>query len=115
MEDDGDLCEVLAELLGEYGHTVATARNGEEGLRYLRGAGTLPRIILLDLTMPVMSGDEFCRVRDGDPRLASIPVFLLTARGEPEAHVDALRVDRAFRKPLDLNALLDAIADVLER
>ena len=47
--------------------------------------------------------------------LAAIPVFLLTARGEPEAHVANLGVTRAFRKPLDLQALLAALGDVLER
>lgn len=114
IEDDDDLSEVLAELLVEYGYVVATARHGEEGLGWLRAAEQLPRLILLDLTMPVMSGDEFCRVRDGEARLAAIPVFLLTARGEPDAHVASLRVQRAFRKPLDMDALLDAISDVLE-
>ena len=115
IEDDDDLSSVLADLLGEYGYAVATARHGAEGLAYLEQAAKLPRIILLDLTMPVMSGDEFCRVRDRNPRLAAIPVFLLTARGEPESHVATLGVARAFRKPLDLAALLAALADVLER
>ena len=115
VEDDEDLCEVLAELPGEYGHVVATARHGEEGLDYLRGAERPPRVILLDLTMPVMSGDEFCRVRARDAALAAIPVFLLTARGEPHALVDQLGVQRAFRKPVDIQALMDALADVLER
>jgi CheY-like chemotaxis protein len=115
VEDDDDLSEVLAELLAEYGYVVATARNGEDGLQWLRAAEQMPRLILLDLTMPVMSGDEFCRDRDRDPALAAIPVFLLTARGEPAAHQATLRVQRAFRKPLDMDALLDAISDVLER
>lgn len=115
IEDDDDLSSVLAELLSEYGYEVATARHGAEGLAYLRAAAPLPRIILLDLTMPVMSGDEFCRVRDRDEALAAIPVFLLTARGEPELHVGTLGVQRAFRKPLDIPALLAALTDVLEQ
>ncbi len=115
VEDDDDLCAVLSELLGEYGHTVATARHGEEALAYLRATAPPPEIILLDLTMPVMSGADFCRVRAGEPALAAIPVFLLTARGDPDAHLATLGVTRAFRKPLDVQALLSALADVLDR
>lgn len=115
VEDDDDLCSVLAELLGEYDHVVATARHGEEALAYLRAAETLPSVILLDLTMPVMNGAEFCRVRAAEPALAAIPVFLLTARGDPDAHVESLGVARAFRKPLDLPQLLDALSDVAIR
>lgn len=114
VEDDDDLCAVLAELLAEYGYTVATARQGAEALDYLRAAETLPQVILLDLTMPVMSGAEFCRERDADPRLAAIPLYLLTARGDPDAHVETLGTTGAFRKPLDLARLLDVLSDVLK-
>lgn len=114
VEDDADLCTVLAELLGEYGHQVVTARNGQEALNFLR-ANLPPRVILLDLTMPVMSGAEFCRLRALDATLLPVPVFLLTARGDPDSQLEALGVSRVFRKPLDMAALLEALSDVLER
>jgi CheY-like chemotaxis protein len=114
VEDDEDLSEVLADLLGDCGYRVAKAMNGKEALQYLE-ANTLPQLILLDWMMPVMDGEEFLSRRASKPALAAVAVFLLSARGDPPASMVALGIGRVFRKPLVFQQLHSAIQSVLNR
>jgi CheY-like chemotaxis protein len=115
VEDDEDLCEVLADLLTDCGYRVATAVHGQEALDYLAEADPLPGLILLDWMMPVMDGEEFIRHKAGVPAIANVPVFLLSARGDPPASMVALGIQRVFRKPLVFEQLRSAIETVLNR
>jgi CheY-like chemotaxis protein len=114
VEDDEDLSEVLADLLTDCGYQVATATHGGEALNYL-AANPRPSLILLDWMMPVMDGEEFCRQKAGYPAIADVPVFLLSARGDPPATMVALGIQRVFRKPLLFEQLKAAIESVLKR
>ena len=113
VEDDEDLSEVLADLLTECGYQVATATHGAEALTYLE-ANPRPSLILLDWMMPVMDGEEFCRQKAGCAAFADVPVFLLSARGDPPATMVALGIQRVFRKPLLFEQLKSAIESVLK-
>ncbi len=113
VEDDEDLSEVLTDLLIECGYTVATAIHGQEALSYL-AANPLPSLILLDWMMPVMDGEEFVRQKAQRPSLAQVPVFLLSARGDPPATMVALGIQRVFRKPLLFEQLKLAIETVVK-
>lgn len=70
----------MAELLENEGLEVAVASNGEEGLEVLREMGT-PCLVLLDLMMPVMNGEDFLRRVRQNPALDVIPVIIVTASG----------------------------------
>jgi len=113
VEDDEDLSEVLADLLTECGYQVATASHGLAALTYLQ-ANPLPSLILLDWMMPVMDGEEFCRQKAESLTFADVPVFLLSARGDPPASMVALGIQRVFRKPLLFEQLKLAIESVLK-
>ena len=115
VEDDEDLSEVLADLLKDCGYRVATAGHGLEALNYLAAADQLPSLILLDWMMPVMDGEEFVRQKARRPPIAAVPVFLLSARGDPPASMVALGIQRVFRKPLLFEQLRAAIQSVLNR
>ena len=108
VEDDADIRSALSEILRDFGHEVATARDGRDALVQL-GADMLPDIILLDLMMPVMSGADFRVAQLQDARLAQIPVVVLTADGQLRDPVRALGVSAAFAKPFEVDALLAAI------
>ncbi|HEX7840105.1 MAG TPA: response regulator [Kofleriaceae bacterium] len=104
VDDDPDLLEVTRFVLEDEGIAVATARNGEEALAVLR-AGKLPRLVLLDLMMPVMSGWEFLDEVAKDPSLKAIPVVVLTAAERAQAP----GATEVLRKPMDLTALLRVV------
>ena len=78
IEDDHDLRNTLAEVLGANGHVVHAAEHGQEALELLRG-GCHPGLILLDMVMPVMDGRRFLELKIADPALATIPVVILSA------------------------------------
>jgi CheY-like chemotaxis protein len=69
-----------------------------------------PRLILLDLTMPVMGGTEFRKVQLEDLELAAIPTVVMTARRDPGTQVSGLSVRACLAKPLQLDELLRIVA-----
>ena len=108
VDDDDDIRETLAGLLEDEGYEAAAFANGREALDALQG-GMAPRVILLDLMMPVMDGAEFRRAQLTDPKLAPIPVVLITAAGlEPVQRSD---YDEVLRKPLKIDRVLAVVAD----
>src|SRR4051794_32442195 len=78
VEDDADLRETTAMLLECEGYQVCAVENGREALNQLLD-GPLPSVILLDMLMPVMNGWEFRAHQQRDPRLAAVPVVVVTA------------------------------------
>ena len=108
VDDEEDICAMLAALLGDEGYEVTTALNGLEGLR--RAAETRPHVILCDLIMPRMNGYEFVENyrRVGAGQAA---VFVMTAAGPAvERGSEQLRADAVIAKPVDAKQLLELIA-----
>src|SRR5258707_15538086 len=98
VEDDAMTRESIVDLLGEAGYSVTEATNGAEALEKLR-QGPAPCVILLDLMMPVMSGQEFRREQLTDPALAAIPGIVVSAGDmwHREAPKGAARLAERFR------------------
>jgi CheY-like chemotaxis protein len=108
VDDDDDIRETLAGLLEDEGYQVVSFPHGKVALDALQG-GLAPRVILLDLMMPVMDGAEFRRAQLADPTLAAIPVILITAAGlEPIRRGDYSEV---LRKPLKIDRVLQVVAE----
>lgn len=108
VEDDGDIRESLVDLLTSIGFEVRGARNGLEALRLLERMET-PCLILLDLSMPVMSGEEFRERQLADPALARVPVILITADTAGRETAKRLRIEAVLQKPFDPGLLMAAI------
>jgi CheY-like chemotaxis protein len=108
VEDDDGAREALADCLELEGFSVASARNGKEALDYLHRA-PLPKLILLDLFMPVMTGWEFRDAQKRDAAIAHIPVVVVTAfSAGVTRQIDAVLV---MHKPLDLDRLVLVIRE----
>jgi CheY-like chemotaxis protein len=107
VEDHADLREMLTVLLELEGYIVVTAANGAEALERLQ-AGR-PAVILLDLMMPVMSGDEFRARQLADPRYSDVPVICMTAAHDGRARAAGMHAHAYFQKPLDFDQLLGAV------
>ena len=109
VDDDIDIREALAEVLEDEGFRVQTAANGLEALQLLRGSAP-PKIILLDLMMPVMDGYQFLEEQRKDASLAAIPVAIITAG----AGLDRSRLGDAILvpKPIKLPQLLSVLEPI---
>jgi len=108
IDDDPLIRDGLADLLRDSGYSVATAEHGGDALDYLQ-RNPLPRVIILDLMMPVMDGWEFRRRQTLDPTLAAIPVIVLSAALHDRRTLE-LRADAYFPKPLHIRGLMEAVA-----
>lgn len=108
VDDDFDIRDTLRELLEIEGLRVSIAANGREALQRLRD-GVRPAVILLDLMMPEMSGWEFRGEQLRDPRLADIPVVILSATPDVRKTAEELHAAGWVRKPFDLDELIELV------
>ena len=108
VEDDFDLRDALVPILEYEGHRVVSAANGKEALDRLH-AMPPPSLILLDLMMPVMNGEEFRAEQLRDPVLASIPVVVLSAHPSAEERAAHLGAAGCLKKPFDIEDLLEHV------
>ena len=105
VEDDEDIRADLMAILRVKGYPVDQAANGHEALARLR-AGEIPCVVLLDLMMPVMNGWELRAAMKSDPRLAAVPVIIMSGAGRENERVDA---DAVLYKPFELSRLLELV------
>ena len=112
VEDEPAIQELIAFNLKQAGHFVMIASSAEQASRMVKE--TLPDLILLDWMLPGMSGIEFARKMKSDSYTKSIPVIMLTARGEEQDKVKGLETgaDDYITKPFsprELNARIKAV------
>jgi CheY-like chemotaxis protein len=92
------------------GYTVISTANGREALEYLERAPP-PRLILLDLAMPVMDGLQFLEEVRARAALTKIPVVLLSANSQLDRAAEALRVAGYLQKPVQQDRLLSIVGE----
>lgn len=92
---------------------IVEATNGREALDLAKEEH--PDLVVLDWTMPGMSGLEVMQAFRGDPAMAAIPVIMTTGRDDPSerAQARALRVSAYLVKPYDPAELMEKILEVL--
>ena len=107
VDDDHDLRESLREILEDEGFDTMGASNGKEAIDLLKAGGQPgPRVILLDIMMPVMTGlDVVDRLR-GDRAMGKTPVVLMTAF---RTLVKTNEKTRVLFKPFSIDGVLSAI------
>ncbi len=108
VEDDFDIREALTQILEEEGYVVRGAANGREALD-VANEGPAPKLILLDLMMPVMNGWQFRAEQLKDPKLASVPVLVISADPQVQPKAASLGVAGLLKKPIALDDLLQAV------
>mgnify|MGYP000979676666 CR=1 FL=1 len=107
IEDSKEIRNLLVMVYSGEGYTVDCAINGRDALEKLQSMTELPGLILLDLMMPVMNGAEFRSAQMQDPRLAQIPVNVMTADSEVHEKSESMAVAGSLRKPFTIDTLLD--------
>src|SRR2546422_8073531 len=112
MDDDTELCELVAEYLEPEGYKVEAVHDGVEGVkRALSGEHALA---VLDYMLPGMNGFEVLRQVRARSRL---PIVMLTARGDDVNRIIGLQIgaDDYLPKPFNLHELVSRINAVLRR
>lgn len=109
IEDDDFIRADFEELLSIEGYETKSYRNGREALDALLSPGLRPRLILLDLMMPVMNGYEFLIEINKSSELAKIPVLVLSADGQADSKLPREKVRGFMRKPIDLEPFLNLV------
>ena len=110
VEDDAILLEMYKDKFKKEGFEVITAANGKEGLDEV--LEQKPNIILLDLMMPVMSGNQMLKRLREFPQFKRLPVIILTNAGEVENIRETKRYDDACDFLIKSNVSID---DVVEK
>jgi two-component system phosphate regulon response regulator PhoB len=115
IEDEDDLRQILVYNLTLAGHEVRASSQGVDGLAQIRESP--PNLLVLDLMLPDLSGLEICRQMKGDSSLKSIPILMLTARGEEIDRVVGfeLGADDYVAKPFSVRELVLRIQAILRR
>lgn len=116
VEDEADLRTALVELLSIWGYQVVAARDGREALERL-WAGQEPLLMLLDLQMPVMTGDELLAEVTRHPPERRLRIIVLSANLDVRRRVSHDHVIAALNKPVlpdRLHAAVDAQVHALE-
>lgn len=109
VDDDAGIRQLLLLFLEHKGYTAKSASNGLDALNQLQPDQPLPRLILLDLMMPVMDGATFRQAQQADPRIAAIPVVVLSAAENIEAQAPLLTADAYVPKPIEFDSLLQIV------
>ena len=115
IDDDARLGALVTEYLGRHEIDVTVAADGERGLSVLR-KGRFD-VVLLDVMLPGADGFEVCRRLRAAPELATVPVIMLTARGDDVDKIVGLELgaDDYLAKPFNPRELLARIHAVLRR
>jgi CheY-like chemotaxis protein len=109
VDDDGDIRDLVAEVLELAGYRVLTA---DDGAALPLARAERPDALLLDVMMPGMDGSAISRLLREDPTTAHIPIIAMSGVSH-RARQAVMLADAWLAKPFDLDALLQVVAQVL--
>ena len=115
IEDETSIIKLVQHNLEKEGFIIASSENGNEGLKQLKKFE--PNLLLLDWMLPDLSGIEICKNIRKDNKFKTLPIIMLTAKGEEEDKIKGLEsgVDDYLTKPFSYKELLARIKAVLRR
>lgn len=113
VEDDPEVREMVRQLLSTAGFYAVGAQDGLEALHVLRTVRhrepQAPCLVLLDLMMPRLGGNEFRRAQLGDPTVANVPIAVMSGASDLEQRAEAMGAVATLAKPLDVDVLIDVV------
>jgi phosphate regulon transcriptional regulator PhoB len=115
VDDEPDLVELVSYNLRKEGFEISSASDGETALRKIRGGRV--DLVVLDLMLPGIQGMELCRILRKDPKTESLPIIMVTAKGEEVDRVLGLEsgADDYIAKPFSPRELVARVRAVMRR
>ncbi len=115
VEDEHALRELIAFNLQSAGHNVAAVDNANDALMMLEEV--VPELILLDIMLPGLKGDQFLKLVRANAAYAAVPVVIISARSSDDDIVAALEAgaDDYLTKPFSMKVLLAKVMVMLKR
>ena len=110
VEDDRAVREAAVALLEVDGLRVSEAENGAEALAEL-AEGLRPKVIVLDMMMPMVDGEKFLKARRLEPDIASIPVVIFSALQKIPRDLSESRVVAILSKPVEPQRFLRTVRE----
>lgn len=114
IEDDKDISRTIKMYLEAEGFEVVAVSDGKEGLQKAKTAGE--DILILDLMLPGMPGEEICRELRKEDKYAALPIIMLTAKGTDAEWVRGMVLGANYyiTKPFEMEDLLATIQLLLK-
>jgi len=115
VDDEKDIVELICYNLKKDGFTVAKAYDGETALKIIKTQK--PGLIILDIMLPKMNGLDVCRAIRRNPETASLPIIMLTAKGDEVDKIIGLELgaDDYVTKPFSIKELVARTGAILRR
>ncbi len=108
VEDNADSQYLLQTILKSEGFIAVTASDGQKAMEML--SEIKPDVLITDLMLPVVSGGDLIRYVRGTPKLAQVPIIVISAYGDQyESEALAAGANVALNKPLDCDLLINTI------
>ena len=113
IEDDPSFSRAINHIVEKEGYNVDTASNGMTGLRMVKE--NPPDLLILDVMLPGLDGFEICSQLRGEPTTASLPIIMLSAKGQETDKETGLKVgaNEYLTKPVNRELLLETINKLL--
>lgn len=115
IDDEADIVELISYNLRKEGFSVDFAYDGESALKKIKG--NKYHLVILDLMLPGIQGLELCKIIRSDPEIFSVPIIMLTAKGEEVDKVLGLEMgaDDYITKPFSIRELAARAKAILRR
>lgn len=113
VEDDEDLNLLYRLYLKGESYKIAQALNGQEGLEKVESEK--PDLIILDMIMPVMDGEEFLKKLRFEKKIMNIPIIIASVNDKiPASLIERAKVRNVLKKPFAIEVLLREIESALK-
>lgn len=113
LEDDSESRSLYEEILNGQNFTTVGAQDGRAALECLEQEKDLPDIIVMDLTFPLMTAEEFVSSLKSNQRYKNIPLLVISGHVDTEERALALKANGFLKKPFDIDELIASINKAL--
>lgn len=113
VDDERDLCKTLSFRFQQWGFTPYVAHDGEAGFELI--TEVMPDLIVLDLKLPKLKGEDVCKLVREDERIDSIPIIMITAKDSPVDKIvgKVIGANEYLTKPFEVSQLFEKVKELV--